>query len=1027
MTATNLARSLALAGLCALSLPVAADDIDIFTSVGAGSSAAANVLIVLDNTANWSANNQGWPDNMTQGQAEVASLKAVISKLDSSVNVGLMLLTTVSGNPGGMVVHAVKPMTPANILIWQTWLDARYARITDPLWKAPSSANYGAAMFDAYKYFGGYTSPAHANDDVAGAPVDQTHFGMARYASIPTDQVDPSAYSADYSRYVPAITNPCANNYVIFIGNGFPNADSSTLLSNVGGDTTAVQPNAMDGGSKVFTADEWARFMYQTDVSAIAGQQNVRTFAINVFGQSPGPSQPTQANYLSNMARVGGGKYFVARNAADVANALGQAFAEIQGVNDTFASASLPVSATNRAQNENQVFIGMFRPDPTAAPRWMGNMKQYQLVKSASSVDLGDAAGNLAVNPLTGFVTSCATSFWTTDSGTYWQNVLLNPSPAGTCPAASTSYDKFSDAPDGPVVEKGSVAEVIRKGNNPPLTNTTPTWAVNRKVYTQSGTGLVDFTTTSSGLPQDVVDYTLGKDVNDENSNGNKTEVRPSVHGDVVHSRPLPVNYGAGGVTVFYGANDGTLRAVNAATGAERWAFVAPEFYPRLQRLKDNSPLINYPGMLSSSITPTPTGKDYFFDGAIGVYQNADNSKVWIYPGMRRGGRMLYAFDVTNPVAPVLKWKAGCPNLTNDTGCTTGFSAIGQTWSTPSPAFIKGYSTTDPVLVVGGGNDACEDANTNAPSCATPKGAGVFIINANTGAKIAYFPTTRSVVGDVSLIDLDNDGLVDYAYAADTGGNVFRIDFIDGPTNKNALTSAQWVSNRVAYTNGSARKFMFAPALLQAGSKIYLALGSGDREHPLQSQYPYTTPVANRFYVYVDNLAASAANNLDDTTTMLDNTSVNSCDASTALPGGTRKGWFIDLTQNGTGEQVVTSAVIAGGMISFSTNRPVPPSANSCSSGLGEARGYWVNLVNGSGTIGIAGICGGRRSSIFAGGGLPPSPVVGTVAINGKPITVIIGAAQREGGASSPIASQQIRPAINGRRKTVYSKTSGEN
>ena len=39
--------------------------------------------------------------------------------------------------------------------------------------------------------------------------------------------------------------------------------------------------------------------------------------------------------------------------------------------------------------------------------------------------------------------------------------------------------------------------------------------------------------------------------------------------------------------------------------------------------------------------------KDYFFDGSFGIYQNLDNSKVWIFPSMRRGGRMLYGFDVT--------------------------------------------------------------------------------------------------------------------------------------------------------------------------------------------------------------------------------------------------------------------------------------------------------------------------------------------------------------------------------------------
>jgi type IV pilus assembly protein PilY1 len=49
------------------------------------------------------------------------------------------------------------------------------------------------------------------------------------------------------------------------------------------------------------------------------------------------------------------------------------------------------------------------------------------------------------------------------------------------------------------------------------------------------------------------------------------------------------------------------------------------------------------------------------------------------------------------------------------------------------------------------------------------------------------------------------------------------------------------------------------------------------------------------------------------------------------------------------------------------------------------------------------------------------------VSINGKPVTVIIGAAQRTGGASSPIGSQQVRPAVSGKRKVVYWKSSGLN
>jgi type IV pilus assembly protein PilY1 len=138
----------------------------------------------------------------------------------------------------------------------------------------------------------------------------------------------------------------------------------------------------------------------------------------------------------------------------------------------------------------------------------------------------------------------------------------------------------------------------------------------------------------------------------------------------------------------------------------------------------------------------------------------------------------------------------------------------------------------------------------------------------------------------------------------------------------------------------------------------------------------------------------------------------------------------MDLNQNGAGEQVVTSALIAGGMVTFSTNRPIPPAAGTCSTTLGEARGYWVNLLNGSGAIGVGGTCGGQRSSPFVGGGLPPSPVLANgVPIAGKATTVVIGAVQKGSngavGASVPIAPQKIRPAISSKRKRSYSYTSG--
>jgi type IV pilus assembly protein PilY1 len=60
------------------------------------------------------------------------------------------------------------------------------------------------------------------------------------------------------------------------------------------------------------------------------------------------------------------------------------------------------------------------------------------------------------------------------------------------------------------------------------------------------------------------------------------------------------------------------------------------------------------------------------------------------------------------------------------------------------------------------------------------------------------------------------------------------------------------------------------------------------------------------------------------------------------------------------------------------------------------------------------------RSSIFVGGGLPPSPVTGVVTINGAPQSIVIGAVQRDGSPSTPIGAQKNNPPINPKNSRVY-------
>ena len=1089
-----------------------ADDIDIFLGSSGGTADAPNVMILIDNGSNWARQAQAWGNGMNQGQAELNAISQALNALAGQsmpINVGLALLTPNSGGNGtggGYIRFGARDMTvPQNRTALQNIL-AQISQYTngggpkDEECCGLAHKDETAALYELYKYFSGLTP--YSGGPNSSNPWDDISGNLTAWGKTTADQGLSSGWAIVNGVYQSPSTS-CGYNYIIYIANNSNGQVGSTESVYQSAVVPALGALPATGVKTAESwTDEWTYFLYHNGAAGSYGGA-ITTYVLDAYNAQ------NDAGYsisLQSAARRGGGRYYQVGSSTAVLNALLTIFDHIQSVNSSFASASLPINASNRTQDKNHIFFPMFRPDPNVQPRWLGNLKQYQLVNDNGVIELGDATGQAAVNPLTGYAQSCAQSFWTTDSTDlvnyplgYWNyptgiapnaNNMFNTTQESaftksTC--LTTSNGPYTDLPDGPIVEKGGVAEVIRKGDNPLVTNSAPTWSpALRKVKTISPAAasgaLVDFTVANTGLPASLVSWMLGQDVQDENGNGKVLETRPSVHGDEIHSRPLAVDYGCAPqpctspVRVFYGSNDGTLRAIDAATGQELWAFVAPEFYTPmpaiytpppaatvtptgLERLmwsgmtdsagNQVTPLIKYPGQ-PAGLIPAPVPKDYYFDGSMGLLEsnvtaNGVPGSVWIYPSMRRGGRMVYALDVSNASAPSMLWKFGCPHQTDDLGCASNgtfnasalsVTSIGQTWSLPSPATsVLGYGSA--VVIFGGGYDGCEDQNTSAPACSSEKGAGVFVLDAATGKQLAFFPTLRSVAADVAVISVAIAGVIDHAYAADTGGNIYRIDFTSGGP-------GSWVINRIAYTNGvnyanvAGRKFLYPPALVPApNNEVYLAIGSGDREHPLWSQYPYTS-VVNRFYVFKDSLASTTqslastgALDLDDTNKMFDyslgpggSTNGTTCDTPAVLPTSTMSGWFINLTANGQGEQTVTSALVVAGLVTFSTNRPVPPTAGSCSTRLGAAYSYWLNLFNASGAVGVTGAaCGGTRDVPFTGGGLPPSPVLATLPVGIQQphaVDVIIGADCAQCATQPP---RTITPA----RRTTFWKGSGEN
>ncbi len=111
-------------------------------------------------------------------------------------------------------------------------------------------------------------------------------------------------------------------------------------------------------------------------------------------------------------------------------------------------------------------------------------------------------------------------------------------------------------------------------------------------------------------------------------------------------------------------------------------------------------------------------------------------------------------------------------------------------------------------------------------------------------------------------------------------------------------------------------------------------------------------------------------------TTVVDNTSATGNDAPAglfnALGAAARttplsaSGYYITFPNDG--EKGVNAPLTIGQYTYFSTNTPPQPSALSCATNLGTARGYRVNYFTGA-----------WSSGIFDGGGLPPSPIAGIV------------------------------------------------
>ena len=788
--------------------------------------------------------------------------------------------------------------------------------------------------YEAYRYVAGQT----------------TLYARERGSATPAKDTAAESPSGTYA--TPAAD--CQYIYIILMTDGEPtyDTDANSRIETLTGRTCGSYRNGF-GNNEKNCLPEIAEYMYNNDLDGDAtnGQQKAITYTIGFT---------TNQTLLNTTAQRGGGLYYTTDTAEGLASAFQGAITAILASNSTFTSPSVAVKTFTRTESRNEVFFAMFTPQ--TGTDWPGNIKKLAISVSAGAASLTDANGRQAIDVSTGQIL--------TSAQTYWSVTADGP-------------DVGSGGVGGRLAARVPDTRVIRTntGNGGALQDFT---AASFTATAMGVAALADvhalFNVPSAGALDDLIAWGRGY------TDATKVDTRDWILGDMLHSRPLVLNYGARGsftsaspdIRMVVGTNAGFLHMFRNDTGAESWAFFPKELAAVLDGRRDN--VAGARNIYAIDSPPIAYSVDLNEDGTI---DSTVGDKLYVFFGLRRGGKAYYALDVSNPDAPAFLWKID--------KSSAGMGEMGQSWSVPVVTYVPGYATNGvpkPVLVFGGGYDVTKDDTATVAGNDT-EGRGIFIVDALTGALVwSVTPAANSatnlqstgtsglrfsIPASVTVLDSDGDELSDRIYAADTGGNVWRVDL----PGSSRPTSSQntWRITRIASLNTSStdshagdRRFFNAVDVVRTrdtyGTFDALLIGSGDRENPNarnnrdrlymlrdRQTSPYTTAAPSSAACTAGStdfrcsLPLGNTNLYDATDNLLQvGTSAQKAAALSSLASA--KGWYVRLGES-NGEKALARALTIGGKVYFTTFSPDTAGAASlCVPAAGTGRLFKLGLLD---------------------------------------------------------------------------------
>jgi type IV pilus assembly protein PilY1 len=735
----------------------------------------------------------------------------------------------------------------------------------------------------------------------------------------------------------------------------------------------------------------------------------------------------------------------------------------------TSASSSTTVNQqqSSKVENGSQAYFGYYDPQD-----WTGRLTANSLINTGGVLTIDSTANWDARCVLTG-ATTCATTGQTGLSAQSWQTgsggrVILTWSGTAGIPFewSSLTSTEQSDLDAGDSTQTANRLQFLRGDTAEEIEN----GGAFRNLDSVLG-DIVDSSSAWVGPPSKSV-YSAY-----EIPNTWKDKLYPSATMPENSGQSYPTYVSAESTrlnVVYVGANDGMVHGFSAGsydstgtvytsttnTGQEVLAYMPQGVLETIHN--STTPAIDYANAQYSHafyVDATPGTGDLYYEGAW---------HTWLVGGLGPGGAEIYALDITHPTSSFSEsnastlvigdWQGGTSVTGNPGSFTCQYVSncalnLGDTYGTPT---IRRLHNGDWGVIFGNGlNSATGDA-------------GIFIlaINPTSGAQTMYYLSAGESgysdgIAYAHPVDMDQDHVVDYVYAGDALGNVWRFDLTSSNPQNWAAGSAPifTTSSGQPITSDIYPVFVAGPA----GTQLMLFFGTG-RKFPITqtSSTSYASSQQSFYGVWDWNMSAWNALNSTQFASLPASTAgtlgpsnlqqqIVSTDSSTGLPSietpysvcwqgtstcsaatvtaGTSStssnnqyGWYINFpaTNSGYGattyEQQIYNPILVSTAIQFNSILPAIDSPLMCSPDHDQGWSYALNVQSGTPVSGFFVNNGNTHTIALQTNASGSSSEVTTTNSSGGTEYYLIYQSTT-GGAGTPT---QIQPAnnITGNRET---------